>query len=293
MLSEQVRARLALLRRTLRPVRMPAALPRDAGPASDPYGTAACPPDASGLPEGREVVRASGGHWLIEQTLESLWPAAAASLARGGPRLRQAAGAADDLPDELRELGRAFAHQVIFLDLETCGLSGAMIFLAGLLHDSPRGLLLTQLLARNYAEEQPLLESLWEYVAQRDVLVTFNGKSFDWPLIVDRSTLHRLIAVPDHRHRAAGAPPRDDAWHCDLLHHARRRWRGQLPNCRLQTLERYICGRHRGDDIPGSEIPAAYHDFVRTGQCPAMHAILRHNALDLVTLLQLALCIVP
>jgi uncharacterized protein YprB with RNaseH-like and TPR domain len=62
-----------------------------------------------------------------------------------------------------------------------------------------------------------------------------------------------------------------------------------LPNFRLQTLERYICGRQRNGDIPGHEIPAAYHDYVRGGNLAAVEAILHHNALDLVTLLQMTL----
>jgi hypothetical protein len=77
--------------------------------------------------------------------------------------------------------------------------------------------------------------------------------------------------------------------HVDLLHHSRRRWRRQLPDCRLQTLERHICGRGRTGDIAGAQIPAAYQEFVRTGFDRDMDAILLHNAIDLVTLLDLAM----
>jgi uncharacterized protein YprB with RNaseH-like and TPR domain len=79
--------------------------------------------------------------------------------------------------------------------------------------------------------------------------------------------------------------------HCDLLHHARRRWRERLPNCKLQTLEQAICGRRRRGDIPGRAIPLAYHEFVRTGDAWQMRNVLHHNALDLVTLLQLSICV--
>ena len=75
--------------------------------------------------------------------------------------------------------------------------------------------------------------------------------------------------------------------HCDLLHHARRRWKGLLPNCKLQTLERYVCRRYRTSDLAGALVPAAYHDFVRTGETRHLDEILHHNALDLVTLVQL------
>jgi uncharacterized protein YprB with RNaseH-like and TPR domain len=83
--------------------------------------------------------------------------------------------------------------------------------------------------------------------------------------------------------------PRPVLIHCDLLHHARRRWGKQLPDCRLQTLERHVCRRRRDEDIPGHEIPAAYHDFVRTGDAWLIRSVLHHNALDLITLLQLAM----
>jgi uncharacterized protein len=134
-------------------------------------------------------------------------------------------------------------------------------------------------LARNYAEEHAVLVSFWQRAAEHRVLVTFNGKSFDWPMLVDRSARHLMF-------RQARRP---ELLHVDLLHHSRRRWRRQLPNCRLQTLERHICGRGRAGDIPGERIPAAYHQFVRTGFPRDMDAILLHNAVDLVTLLDLAM----
>ncbi len=165
---------------------------------------------------------------------------------------------------------------------------------------------MSQLLARNYAEEKSLLQTLWSIAADKRVLVTFNGKSFDWPMVHDRSTLHHLgqdprdssVTAPDHSTVAAATTPlgrqdrRPNLIHCDLLHHARRRWGKQLPDCRLQTLERHICRRERAEDIPGREIPAAYHDFVRHGDAWLMRGVLHHNALDLITLLQLAMLVV-
>ena len=122
--------------------------------------------------------------------------------------------------------------------------------------------------------------TLWEIMRSRGVLLTFNGKSFDWPMVNDRSVLYRLDAA---------GHTRDLDHHIDLLHHARRQYRRELPNCRLQTLEWYLCGRRRTGDIPGSEIPDAYHHYVRTGDTWEMKSILHHNALDLITLLQLSL----
>jgi uncharacterized protein YprB with RNaseH-like and TPR domain len=82
-----------------------------------------------------------------------------------------------------------------------------------------------------------------------------------------------------------------DRPHLDLLHHARRRWRDVLPDCRLQTLEWRVCGRRRSGDIPGEEIPEVYHRFVRTGDSRDIVSVFHHNALDLVTLADLAVAL--
>ena len=153
-----------------------------------------------------------------------------------------------------------------------------MIFLVGLVWSFEGELWLDQLLARNYAEERAMLTTLWQIAAPLGVLVTFNGKSFDWPMVKDRSTLHRLLPA---------ARPVHVLLHCDLLHHSRRLWRGRLPDCRLQTLERLVCGRHRSGDIPGALVPQVYHEYVRGGDLRVIAPVLHHNALDLVTLVQI------
>jgi len=216
-----------------------------------------------------------GTYGLVQRPLDQLWPGHQAALTaaerdRTGDQL---------LPEhpELRALAENFPRNCMFLDLETCGFAGSMVFLVGVIHEEGDRLLLSQLLARNYAEEHAMLRALWQIAGGNQVLASFNGKSFDWPCIHDRSTLHHI-----------GAESRTGLIHCDLLHHARRRWKDRLPNCRLQTLERYVCGRRRSGDIPGSEIPMAYHDFVRSGNTRQLESILHHNALDLVTLVELA-----
>jgi uncharacterized protein YprB with RNaseH-like and TPR domain len=167
----------------------------------------------------------------------------------------------------------------LLVDLETCGLSGSALFLAGLLRSVDQRLCVELLLARDYSEEAAVLASLWQRVDADGVVVTFNGKSFDWPMVVDRSRRHLLFR--------GTRPP--TPLHIDLLHHARRRWKGQFADCKLQTLEQHVCGRKRTDDIPGHQIPAAYQQFVRTGSDREMNSILMHNALDLVTMLDLAM----
>ena len=244
-----------------------------------PANRAAPPPTAVGIGErvelavGHETANAGGRHWWIEKPLPRIWPAATQVLStwKDAPPPHE--------PDDQKRQLRAEIERTVFLDLETCGFAGSMIFLVGLLYYGARGPVLLQLWARNYAEEPAVLESLRQILAGRQLLATFNGKSFDWPQVRDRYTLHARSA----HHELP------ELTHIDLLHHARRRWKTELPDCKLQTLERFICGRHRVGDIPGSRIPDAYHSYVQTGDTTAVRSILHHNALDLVTLLQLSL----
>jgi uncharacterized protein YprB with RNaseH-like and TPR domain len=80
--------------------------------------------------------------------------------------------------------------------------------------------------------------------------------------------------------------------HLDLLHAARRRWREDLPDCRLQTLERHVCGRWRTGDVPGDEVPGLYHDYVREGDPWRLIPVFHHNLLDVITMAEIlrALC---
>jgi uncharacterized protein YprB with RNaseH-like and TPR domain len=240
-----------------------------------------------GLMRRGEVVATSAGeHLRIRLPLEAFWP--------GGERLvasrqeflrgqleesRRAVEPTIVMSAEFAALVAALPDRTLLLDLETCGLSGSALFLIGLLRQIDGTPTVELLLARSYAEEQAVLKSLWQTAAGHEVLVTFNGKAFDWPMVMDRSIRHRLSAARSGR----------TMLHVDVLHHARRRWRRQLPDCRLQTLEQHVCRRRRSGDIPGHLIPAAYAEFVRTGFEREMDAILYHNAADLVTLLDLTL----
>lgn len=201
---------------------------------------------------------------------------------------------------------QAFPARVAFLDLETCGLAGSSIFLIGLLRLIAGRLTVELLLARDYGEEQAILTTLWKTMSDIDVLVTFNGKSFDWPMVHDRSTRfligrRRSAAAAELLPTTAASVPsiacqplsrndlRPEPYHVDLLHHARRRFKQVLPNCKLQTLEERICLRSRDGDIDGADIPAAYQQFVLRRSFEQIEPILFHNAIDLVTLLDLAL----
>lgn len=224
---------------------------------------------------GREEHSERGPYWHVERSLRSLWPAVdeCSDKILVGPRSRRegANGHA-----ELTALSRHFPQATVYLDLETCGFAGSAVFLIGVLCWRRNEWFLTQLFARDYSEEPAILWALEQLARDKAALVTFNGKSFDAPMMEDRQRLHGLTRCGA---RLA---------HCDLLHHARRRWRGHFSDCRLQTLERHLCGRLRRGDICGQDVPVAYHEYVRTGDPRRMSEVLHHNALDLITLLQLS-----
>jgi uncharacterized protein YprB with RNaseH-like and TPR domain len=171
----------------------------------------------------------------FRRPLVELWPAAEDVTAHAARELRSG-----NLPPvahpELAAVAEHFPDGTLFLDLETCGFAGAPIFLAGLVWRSAGVLVLDQLFARHYAEERALLETLRSIAGTHQVLATFNGKSFDWPMVRDRSTRHRLGQRPIRSLRKRAIRKADDLTHCDLLHHARRRWKRVLPDCKLQTL---------------------------------------------------------
>jgi len=166
----------------------------------------------------------------------------------------------------------------LFMDIETCGLVGACVFLIGVMFYHDDELIFVQYLARHYGEEPAILAAFADQLAGAHTLVTFNGKAFDMTCLRERAAFHGVDL--------GGEPP-----HCDLLHESRRRWRRLLPNCRLQTLEQYLCKRRRVGDIPGAAIPDAYHRFVASGDAAELKGILHHNLLDLLTMTQL-LCAV-
>lgn len=162
----------------------------------------------------------------------------------------------------------------VFMDLETTGLGNSPLFLIGLMVWRDGGFEIQQHLARNYAEEPASIMQFVETCADKKVLVTFNGKSFDVPFLRTRAA-------------ANGLPFDSPLYHFDLLHESRRVWKEILPDCKLQTLERHVCRRVRTGDIPGSEIPEAYHAYVRTENARDIVVVLKHNLLDLVTLADL------
>src|SRR5277367_4910150 len=163
-------------------------------------------------------------------------------------------------------------RQWLFLDTETTGLmggTGTYPFMVGIAWWDAGGLEVEQFFMRDHSEEHALLLTLAERMAERCVLVTFNGKSFDWPLLETRYRMTRTLRPPAPRA------------HLDFLHPARNLWRLRIGSVRLQELERHVLGWNRGADVASEFIPEIYFDFLRGGPPEPLVPIFMHNQMDL------------
>jgi uncharacterized protein len=193
----------------------------------------------------------------------------------GRERIGDLAGTLERCADDaVLFAGPAARPPFVFFDLETTGLSGGagtLAFLVGCAwFDADGGFRTRQILLTRHAGERPLLETAANELARAGALVSFNGKSFDAPLLETRYLFHRLGWVGE------GVP------HFDVLHPARQFWKHD--DCSLTTLERRVIGSRRVGDVPGFEIPARYFAFVRNGDAGPLEPVLEHNRLDLLTL---------
>lgn len=186
-----------------------------------------------------------------------------------------------DLPEDLLAslsggtIARAHPTKWAFLDTETTGLAGGTgtyAFLVGVGSIDAAGFRLRQFFMRDYGEEASLLARLAEHLAQFEVLITYNGKSYDQPLLETRFRMARS------RH------PFDRLEHLDLLFGARRLWKLRLESCRLVDLENQILGVERQGDLPGEMIPYYYFDYLRSQQAFRLVPIFHHNAVDILSL---------
>ncbi|HXG88117.1 MAG TPA: ribonuclease H-like domain-containing protein [Vicinamibacterales bacterium] len=180
--------------------------------------------------------------------------------------------------------GGPVSQQFCFFDLETTGLAGGagtQAFLVGCAVIEDGGIRVRQFLLPGFEHERALLSMVGEWMTNQGTLVTFNGRSFDVPLIETRYLLHRLPF------------PFAEMPHLDMLHPARRLWK-QRPtvagppldddSCKLSVLERHLAGYHRVGDVPGFEIPSRYYRFIRDGNAYPLEAVLEHNRIDLLSL---------
>ena len=179
---------------------------------------------------------------------------------------------------DLRRLGLETcdvpAERVLYLDTETTGFAGAgtVAFLIGMGWLEGDEFVVRQAFMRDYPEEPAQLALFAEKLADAECIVTFNGKTFDIPILRDRFLMARM------RDRWREKP------HLDLLHAARRTWKLRLGKCDLGTLEREILGFAREDDIPGAEAPERYFKYLKTGDFALIEPVMRHNAEDVVSL---------
>ena len=159
----------------------------------------------------------------------------------------------------------------LILDIETLGLFTRPIILFGAAQVSGGSIRVDQYLVRDIDEEPSALAALLAHVGEHRALVTFNGRAFDVPFIKERLAYYRMNGDLDRVH-------------FDVLHFSRRAWRDRAPNCRLTTLEAYLFGIEREDDVPSALVPEFYESYRRTGNVGPLIPIVRHNRADLVTL---------
>jgi len=240
-----------------------------------PRPTGSLPPRPSGkfieeLMSGQVVSTPHGEHFETEKVWER-------HRRHGSVDISDLAELPEDLLDPLSEgaITRAHPTRWAFLDTETTGLAGGAgtyAFLIGVGSIDASGFRLRQFFMRDYGEEASLLFRLAEYLAAFDVLITYNGKAYDQPLL---ETRYRLVRA---------RTPFDRMQHLDLLFGARRLWKLRLESCRLVDLENRVLGVERHGDLPGSLVPYCYFDYLRSRRAMPLVPIFDHNATDILSL---------
>jgi uncharacterized protein len=172
--------------------------------------------------------------------------------------------------------------RTVFIDLETTGISGGagtVAFLVGCGYFDLGAFQVRQFLLTSYTAERALLAAVSDFFDDADLIVTYNGKTFDVPVMETRWLFHRMKL------------PLEGVPHFDALHAARRLWKSRAETdsiddagCRLTTLERTLFDVRRVGDVPGFEIPSRYFRFLRSGDPRPLEPVLEHNRLDLVSL---------
>lgn len=196
----------------------------------------------------------------------------------------QPLGLATQAPIRLAAFARRFSaetadpRRVAFFDFETTGLSGGagtIAFLAAIGRiDEAGSVRVVQYFLDDYPAERAFIQHVSEALLDVDAIATYNGSSFDMPLLLTRRAMHGLDALP--------AVP-----HVDVLHPVRRLYRTTIGACALSSIEATILDCSRDGDIPGSEVPQVWFDFVKQGQCDRLQQVFVHNRLDIVSLARL------
>jgi len=266
---DDLREQLAILRQRIARIDR-----KYADAAGSPPPTEARPRATGGFIEeliSGEVVRtALGAHFETER----LWER---HRLHGSAEISALAALPADLLAQLSEgsIPRSDPAKWAFLDTETTGLAGGTgtyAFLVGVGAIEPAGFRLRQFFMRDYGDEPSMLSRLTEHLSRFDVLITYNGKAYDQPLLETRYRMSRA------RH------PFDRMEHLDLLFGARRLWKLRLESCRLVDLENRILGVEREGDVPGEMIPYVYFDYLRRKEAFRLVPVFHHNAIDILSL---------
>lgn len=171
--------------------------------------------------------------------------------------------------------GRIFdIEKCLFIDTETTGLSGGagtIAFLVGVGYIKRGFMTVEQFFMKDYSDEPELLYRLKALMEQYECAVSFNGKTFDMPLLRSRFTMNRMKDHPE-------------LFDLDLLPPSRRVWKLRLTSCRLANLEERVLGLSREGDLPGSEVPQRYFQYLKTGDMSLVSDIIKHNYQDIVSL---------
>ena len=169
-------------------------------------------------------------------------------------------------------------QRLLCFDTETTGLAGGVgtrAFMIGVAGWKDDVLTVRQLYLTAIAGERAMLQMFSDWLSPETILVSYNGKSYDAPLLKGRLRLNRIS------HRLAELP------HIDWLHPTRRIYKHHLPNCKLATIEREVLRIIREDDLPGSEAPAAWLAYLRGQSSVNLARVLDHNRQDVITLMRL------
>ncbi len=170
------------------------------------------------------------------------------------------------------------ARRTAFIDTETTGLAGGagtVPFLVGVAYFDGDTLRLEQCFMRDYDDEESMLTYLAGLFARFDTVVSYNGKSFDLPLLRTRFIQNR---VPCRLEALA---------QFDLLHAARRFWKRRLGQCNLTNIERHVLNVHRHDDVPSALIPQMWFDYLRTRDARPLEGVFQHHKTDILSLVAL------
>jgi uncharacterized protein YprB with RNaseH-like and TPR domain len=177
-------------------------------------------------------------------------------------------------PLYLRSLGLIPIEELLFFDLETLGLGGSPIFLAAVGRFVDDGFLIRQTLASSLGAETALLERMEAELRGTSALLSYNGKSFDWTILKERFAYY-------------GFPCPDAPIHVDLLHHARRAFGAEIPDCHLGTIEHRVLHIERSNDLQSAEVPIHYTNYIETGNAAYLVPIVNHSRQDLASLVVL------